>query len=109
EDAQVLDHSQISGKRGVDGLKIGALEGARAMFGEVNAINVNRAGGRLEDAENHIDGGRLAGSVGAKKSDNLTQSDREGDVVDSNGVTVELANTLDSENVRHDIMIAGCG
>ena len=84
EDAQVLDHGQISGKRRVDCFEVGALEGARAMFGEVDAIDVNRARGRLEDAENHVDGGRLAGSVGAKKSDNLAELDREGDLIDGN-------------------------
>ena len=51
--------------------------------GEVDAEEVDAAGGGSKEAGEHLDGGGFAGTVGAEESKELTGGDVEGDIVDS--------------------------
>ena len=52
------------------------------MGGEVEAEDLDVAGGGREQAGEHFDGGGFAGAVGAEEAEELARGDGEGDVID---------------------------
>ena len=59
---------------------------------------VDGAGGGFENAEDHVDGGGLAGAVGAEESEDLAGADLEGEVVDGVDGAVLLAQMRDGKD-----------
>jgi hypothetical protein len=83
-DHHVLDHAQRRPEREV-------LEGAAdaeadqvggAAVGEAGAVEVDRPGGRADEAADRVEGGRLAGAVGPDQRADLALADAEADVLE---------------------------
>ena len=62
-----------------------------ALLDDVVAGDPGRAGGRRQQRRQHVNGGRLAGSVGAEKAVDLARRDRQVDPVDGAGPLLEFA------------------
>ena len=98
EDAEVLRDSEIAGQGRVDSGEVGTAERLAAALGQVAAVDDDGSGGRLEDPQDHVDGGCLAGAVGAEEPEDFMSSDGEGKTVDGNDGAVLLAEMRDRED-----------
>ena len=72
----------------------------RGIVRLADAVEQNRSAARLEQADHHVDGRALAGSVRAQVADHLAAADREADVVDREVATVALRQR---SNVEHGL------
>ena len=99
EDAQVLRDGQVAGQRRVHGGEVRPLErrGERSPR-EVHAFDADRAGARLEHAEDHVDGRRLARAVRPEQPDDLVPAHLERDPVHRHDVAVALAEPAHREH-----------
>ena len=81
---------EVAGQGRVDGGEIRARQRLRAVRREVDALDADAPGARLQHAEDHVDGGGLAGAVGAQQPDDLVAAHCEGDAVYGDRVAVGL-------------------
>jgi hypothetical protein len=78
QQVEALDHRQVPPQLGAlaehhaDPRHVASFAGAR----ERQPIHLAAAGGRLQDAGEDLDGGRLAGAVGPDQADQLALSER---------------------------------
>ncbi len=105
EDAKVLVHGQVTGKRGVNGREIGAFQRLGTVRRDVGAFNPYRPRRRLEDPQDHVDGGRLPGSVRPQEPDDLARFHIERDVVDRDRVAIEPSQPVDGEDLWDHFML----
>ncbi len=98
EESQILRHRQIAGQRRVNGGEVGARQGPRPLCGDVDAVDLDAARGGGEHAQHHVDGGGLAGAVGAQETDDFSAPDRKRDVIERGYAAVNLANSRDPQS-----------
>src|SRR5690606_32809583 len=84
-----------------DGGKVGAGDGARSVFGKIDAVYRNAAAGGSQYAEDHVDGGGFPGAVGAEQADDLVLADGEGDMIHRRLFAVALRKIIYREDGVH--------
>src|ERR1019366_2451845 len=89
----------VSGQRSVDGREVGALQRPRAMRGDVQSFDSNASRLRLQDAENHVDGGGLTGPVGTEETDDLPAAHVERNAIYRDDLAIGLAQFPYGENL----------
>jgi hypothetical protein len=70
------------------------------LSGHVESGHRCSAQGRMGQRTEHLDGGRLPGTVGSEKGEDLALSDREVDPVDRGEVTVALGEIVNLDSWR---------
>src|SRR5437879_581446 len=75
-----------------------ALADFRAMGGDVETVELERARRRMQQGGEHPDGRGLAGAVRPEERENLPGSHIEGDVVDGHDVPERLDDVLDADD-----------
>ncbi|MOA22061.1 hypothetical protein D3C78_1425910 [compost metagenome] len=91
EDQKVLADAQGVRQGDVGAREVGSLEDRLALAREVHAEDADRAGRGRDQAQEHLDGRGLAGSVGSQEAQDLAAGDREGDVIDRDEGSENLA------------------
>ncbi len=100
EDAQVLPHRQIARQGGVDRREVGEGQRPAAADRQVQALDADAAGVRLQHPEDHVDGAGLAGAVWPDQADDLLAMHLERDRVGGDRAVIGLAQGLDGQ---HDL------
>ena len=68
--------------------------------------HLREAAGRVDEAADHADGGRLAGAVGAEEAEDVAAPDREAEVIYGKSVAKALGELMRGE---HDRRLLGHG
>src|SRR5262245_58482290 len=82
EHTKILINGEIAGKRSIDSRKVRTLQRLRALLCHINALDANRTARRFQNTKNHVDCGRLPGSVRSKQADDLVPGYLERNAVD---------------------------
>ena len=98
EDDQVFPDRDAVLEHVVGGREVDALQAGFAVLVEVQAEVADGAAVGQRDADEHLDGGRLAGAVGAEETDDLALGETEGDPVDGLEGAVVLGEVVDVED-----------
>src|SRR5438552_1721391 len=79
------------------------LEGNRVAI-HVEPEDVGRAARRVDHAHEELDGGRLAGAVGAEVAEDLALVHREVQVEDASAAAIVLREALGLDRARHRVL-----
>src|SRR5580704_705856 len=82
EEIEVLDDRELAVKRKLLGDITNLLPGRGPRGVQIDSRDAQRAAGSGEQAAQHAERGRLAGSVGAQKAEDLAAVNLEADMID---------------------------
>jgi hypothetical protein len=102
EDAQDLLDGEHPGQVDVPGREVEPAQQRRPVGLEPPAEQPHLAGVGGDQPEDHVQGGGLAGAVGAEQADDLAGADREADAVHGGDRPEPLADVTDVED-RHAV------
>ena len=97
-------HSHFSTKAGLHHRSVEEYENAQSVFKrkrEIETEEMDPPRGRLQQTEQHGDGGGLAGAVAAEQGDRLAPLHREIDAVNRRHRVEPLGEALDRHYIRH--------
>ena len=77
-----------------------ALAGQLLLHRRIKPVQLDAAAGGAQQRGEHLDGGGFAGAVGSEKSEYLSLSDVEADVVDGGEIAEDLLTRLVTEIIR---------
>src|SRR5215469_6856235 len=98
EEPEVLRDREVARKRRIHGREVGVRQGASALACEIDTSNAHAAGAWAQHAEDHVDGGRLAGAVRAEESHYLVAMHIERYPLDRDDLRVALAQPGDAQD-----------
>src|SRR5690625_2475737 len=75
KDPKVFSDAQIHRQIAVSGREVAALQDLRAMFGDIETEEADRAGGRSGQSEEDMDRGRFSCAICAEEADDFAWLD----------------------------------
>ena len=101
KDDQVLPDADAALEHAVRRREVDALQAGFAVLVQVQAEVADTAAVGQGDADQHLDGGGLAGAIGPEQADDAALLQGEADVVDGAERAVELGQVVDFQDGRH--------
>src|SRR5215475_208605 len=104
ENAQILINREVAGKRRIHGREVGVLERLRSLLRDIDSFDADRTGCRFQDAQNHVDRCRFAGSVRTEQADDLVACNMKRYTLHGHCLAILFAESLYGKNVCHSII-----